>query len=678
MSGTRVVITADTTQAQRAMLSLGQSIDGATRNFLNLGGVAGKFAGVLTLGALTAYGKSIINLQDDLASLGKVYGLTAREMSGLKFAAEQNGSSLDEVASAAKNLAVNMAAAPDKFAKLGITAKDSTGALAQVADLVAQVPDGMQKAALLTELFGKKVGPELVEFLSQGGDSMRAFIERGKEIYQVTDENAAKAKEFNDQLNELQARGTGLGIALVSNVLPGLTKIATAMADTAREAGLLQALLVGLGGVFTAVFTDDMLEREQKIAKDLKSLRAEQETLLNLRNERPSWLPQPLGNDKKINEISEKMLALEKELLDIQKQKAKLDQSSKNETPKSAQDLLNGLNSGGDNNALAVASLQEEAFRKEMDTLGVAAAQVKVYELAKKGATQAQIKAAQAAADEIMAVEKATQATKEQAKAEEEAQRILANIDPLERARQEYEKLLELKNRGLLTDEQVGIAYANAMEKVAAENQKTTGAMSENWKTFADNTQRTLSDVFYSGFDNVEKTFGDMLKRMAANAAAAKIAEALFGNNGKSGKDSNGLIGSLVVAGANWLFSANGNAFDGAGVAKFAAGGAFTNSIYASPTPFMFANGGEFNLGVMGEAGPEAVMPLTRGLDGKLGVRSQGGGMPKITNNITYAPVLNIDSRSDRAQIYQIVDAGIKRGNAELVERMYRNGQIPR
>ncbi|MEO1025805.1 MAG: phage tail tape measure protein, partial [Pseudomonadota bacterium] len=39
--------------------------------------------------------------------------------------------------------------------------------------------------------------------------------------------------------------------------------------------------------------------------------------------------------------------------------------------------------------------------------------------------------------------------------------------------------------------------------------------------------------------------------------------------------------------------------------------------------------------GLMGEAGPEAIMPLSRGADGKLGVRSEGGGRPvQIVMNI--------------------------------------------
>src|SRR6185369_16341236 len=52
------------------------------------------------------------------------------------------------------------------------------------------------------------------------------------------------------------------------------------------------------------------------------------------------------------------------------------------------------------------------------------------------------------------------------------------------------------------------------------------------------------------------------------------------------------------------------------GVKKFAGGG-----IVNSPTVFPMANG----MGLMGEAGPEAIMPLQRGPGGRLGVSAHGG-----------------------------------------------------
>lgn len=79
-----------------------------------------------------------------------------------------------------------------------------------------------------------------------------------------------------------------------------------------------------------------------------------------------------------------------------------------------------------------------------------------------------------------------------------------------------------------------------------------------------------------------------------------------------------------------WKFDLTKNALGGVygDPQRFANGGAFTNSIVNNPTLFRFANGG--SLGEMGEAGPEAIMPLKRGANGALGVQMHGGGRPSI------------------------------------------------
>ena len=66
--------------------------------------------------------------------------------------------------------------------------------------------------------------------------------------------------------------------------------------------------------------------------------------------------------------------------------------------------------------------------------------------------------------------------------------------------------------------------------------------------------------------------------------------------------------------------AANGATFSN-GIAKFASGG-----VVSSPTLFKFADGGAMRTGLMGEAGPEAIMPLKRGADGKLGVAANLDG----------------------------------------------------
>ena len=84
----------------------------------------------------------------------------------------------------------------------------------------------------------------------------------------------------------------------------------------------------------------------------------------------------------------------------------------------------------------------------------------------------------------------------------------------------------------------------------------------------------------------------------------------LFGGGGAAGIAG----GQSILAAANGMVAANG-------IKPFAMGG-----IVNSPTLFKFANGGAMQNGLMGEAGPEAIMPLRRGPNGRLGVEAANGG----------------------------------------------------
>lgn len=175
---------------------------------------------------------------------------------------------------------------------------------------------------------------------------------------------------------------------------------------------------------------------------------------------------------------------------------------------------------------------------------------------------------------------------------------------------------------------------------------------------FKDSLGGFFDDVV-TGTKSVSDAFDDMAKNILgqlSKIATQAIAEDLFGKvaGSPSGAASGGgggasIVGSLLGA----LFSANGNAFDGSGnvVHAFANGG-----VVNSPTFFKFAQGA----GVMGEAGPEAIIPLSRGSDGKLGVRGGGG----VTINQSFAP--GTDSRT-------IDQAARKAGDAAL-RAQRRNG----
>jgi len=110
-------------------------------------------------------------------------------------------------------------------------------------------------------------------------------------------------------------------------------------------------------------------------------------------------------------------------------------------------------------------------------------------------------------------------------------------------------------------------------------------------------------------------TLANTLINTAFNAAVNPVADH-FGGALAQG------IGSLV---GGLLPFAKGASFSQGKVQPFASGG-----VVSSPTTFPMRGG----MGLMGEAGPEAIMPLARGADGKLGVRGAGGGAVSVVMNI--------------------------------------------
>jgi hypothetical protein len=116
-------------------------------------------------------------------------------------------------------------------------------------------------------------------------------------------------------------------------------------------------------------------------------------------------------------------------------------------------------------------------------------------------------------------------------------------------------------------------------------------------------------------------------------------------------------VGGAISNGMNNLLSglfpfANGAGFSQGRVMPFARGG-----VVSSPTHFPMRGGH----GLMGEAGPEAIMPLARGADGRLGVASSGGGRSvNITVNVSTPDVQGF-SRS-QSQISAQMARALARG----------------
>ena len=224
------------------------------------------------------------------------------------------------------------------------------------------------------------------------------------------------------------------------------------------------------------------------------------------------------------------------------------------------------------------------------------------------------------------------------------------NLSAVELNKEQQDQAVKLQNAENLKS-QILLEQINLKERLAALdplqqfiNQSTTQL--ENLKGVAVSVSQGIGEALgnsvssgiqglVEGTANAQQIFSDFLKsigqiliqegaKMIATYTAIAIAKSLAGLFGGGGANMGGKgyfdpSSGLGVAGPNFGL-AKGGVFSSEGMQTFANGGAFSNSIVNSPTLFKFANGGTTRTGLMGEAGPEAIMPLKRGADGKLGV----------------------------------------------------------
>jgi soluble lytic murein transglycosylase-like protein len=155
-----------------------------------------------------------------------------------------------------------------------------------------------------------------------------------------------------------------------------------------------------------------------------------------------------------------------------------------------------------------------------------------------------------------------------------------------------------------------------------AETKEINDALKEQQQLFDDlrDSARGFASDFAQGMldgKSAAESLNSALKNLASRGLDLGLNTIFDALLGKQGSPGGGALGSLLGG----LF-ADGGAFDRGHVTAFASGGVVDRPGY-------------FNIGLMGESGPEAIMPLTRMPGGKLGVRAQGGGGTTVIQYIS-------------------------------------------
>ncbi len=155
----------------------------------------------------------------------------------------------------------------------------------------------------------------------------------------------------------------------------------------------------------------------------------------------------------------------------------------------------------------------------------------------------------------------------------------------------------------------------------------------------------SLSRAVIGGKD-LESTLRSLalsLSNLALNAAMKPMEQAM-----------GGLFGSIF---SGFTGFSSGGVLNNFSPIPFAQGG-----VISSPSLFPL---GTNAMGLAGEAGPEAILPLARGQDGRLGVRtSQGGQTVNVTLNVTTADAASF--RQSEGQLAATLNRVVNRGNRNL------------
>jgi len=200
------------------------------------------------VGVTIAFAKSIIDSADGLNDLSQRIGVSVRDLGKYQLAAEQSGASLEAIAKGSKGLADNLLKHGDALRKFGIDATSIDGALVQLADVFAGMPDGIEKTALATKLFGK-AGMDLIPMLNLGSEGLQKAAESSAGFAEQMAIMAPLADALNDNMAEIGMSTKTAGAAMVNEFLPSLNQITLALTGSNDSAKSLAATMGGVVNV---------------------------------------------------------------------------------------------------------------------------------------------------------------------------------------------------------------------------------------------------------------------------------------------------------------------------------------------------------------------------------------------------------------------------------------------
>ncbi|WP_426318862.1 hypothetical protein [Pseudoduganella sp. R-43] len=236
MSESRVVITADAARAVAEFQRFRTQAVGALEHVSSAGskinGILGTIGVSLSVAAFTGWIKGAIDATDAASDLSQKTGIAIEDLAGLELAFQKGGMEAGDLEGSMAKLAKSIVDGSPAFEKLHIDTKNLNGSfktnkemLYELADRFAGMEDGVEKAALAQEIFGKS-GASMIPMLNEGAEGLREMDEWAHKLGLSLSEDAVdKAGQFNDTLDLLKQGGQGVARGIAAELLPTLTRL---------------------------------------------------------------------------------------------------------------------------------------------------------------------------------------------------------------------------------------------------------------------------------------------------------------------------------------------------------------------------------------------------------------------------------------------------------------------
>lgn len=628
----------------------------------------------------------------DLGEQAEQIGINTDQLQAYRLAGAQAGVEVEAMDAALVKLASAMGSANEGnkemiefFNRLKVNLLDAKGELRPVADVLPEIAKGIlavgsssQRTSDERTAFGKS-GAKMATVLADIAKGNDALIQSAREQNAITSPAAIAAwDELGDRLKVTQQKFSTLVAEFGARfALPGIEILNSMLESTKQELEGILSLLNAVAGRMAAAKRNAPLAAAQADESNIQDA-------INTLDQNKSQFGYAASRKALVDRLAARQAAVAAEQSQLQfgqqgaLQAAGAPSSQASlflpQTPLGVNDNLGSkgvrnptpkaTGGGSDPYKKAIEFAKEYTALKNEETAAVG---LNVAEAERLKHTQELVNKASEDANKLSPTQRENLKSLAAAMADADAKFKTAKfMDDEKKKSEEFIASQQIEQASLFMSTQAAMAYRieqEALNKAKADGINLTDAEKAKLKELAGaqaasaEKTRAMTDAMEFSKETVKgfitdmrqglqdgkslwESFGDaalnVLDKIANKLMDMAINDLFSGGNSSGGFLSaiGGIIGSLFGGAGGGggadaimgLFNAKGNAFNRGNVIPFARGG-----IVSSPTIFPMARG----MGLMGEAGPEAVMPLSRGRNGNLGVTMHGGSQQSVVVYVT-------------------------------------------